>query len=86
MKPNPQKLNRKISKLETAVLVLFGLTLVVWIINNFADISWLLTLCLIGLFITSVALFISVLISLLQKRKAARAMPAKKTAKKKKRR
>lgn len=82
MKPNPQKLSRKISKLETTVLVLFGLALVAWIINNFVNISWLLTLCLIGLFVASVALFISVLRSLLQRRKAkAAAKPKKKKRK-----
>lgn len=77
---------RKISKLESLVLILFGATLIVWIINKFIDIPTALTICIIALFVASLALLVSVLASLVQKKKvAAKAVPKAKAPKKKKR-
>ena len=84
MKPSIEKQNKRLGKLETIVLLLFGLTLVVWIANKFININILLTICIVALLAASIALLISVLKALLQ-RKSAKAKPIKKTIKPKKR-
>lgn len=65
-----EKQNRRLGKLESFVLALFGITLIVWILNKFANLSLLLTILITGLFISSFILLVSVLRSLLQKRQA----------------
>lgn len=82
MEQTPKKLNRKIGKLESLVLILFGATLVAWIINKFADVPALLTTCIIALFVASLALLVSVLASLVQRKNVAKAAPKAKKRKK----
>ena len=77
MKQDLEKTNRRLGKLETAVLTLFGVSLVAWIANKFINIDWLFTLSIAALFVASIALFVLVLMALLQKKAA----PAKKRKK-----
>jgi len=84
MKPTIEKQNKRLGKLETIVLLLFGLTLTVWVINKFINLNILLTICIVALLAASVALLISVLRALLQ-RKSVKAKPIKKITKPKKR-
>lgn len=72
MKSNMEKTNRRLGKAETAVLVLFGISLAAWTTNKFVDVSWLLTLSMATLFVASATLFVLVLMALLQKKDTAK--------------
>ena len=72
MKSDMEKTNRRLSKAETAVLVLFGISLATWIANKFVNVNWLLTLSMTTLFVASVTLFVLVLMALMQKKETSK--------------
>lgn len=76
--------NARFGKLESAVLLIFCVTLAIWVADKIISsniTSALLTISIVVLLATSLILFISVLRSLVQSRRAA----PKKAARKKKR-
>ncbi len=76
MKSDIETTNKRLGKLETAVLALFGVSLAAWVLNKFMNLDWLLTIFMAALFFASLALFALVIKALVQ-RKASKAKKKK---------